>query len=114
MQPSRTSSSLRSTGPAPPLDITTDTPGFLLSIVYSRGAAFSRMSVLLFLGALGRLQHRLPEHVASLLHRSLTHSVQRRTKPRASRHLRRTSFVKGEIETPVSWANGKRSPVGPF
>src|SRR5690606_16477784 len=36
-----------------PLDITTDAPGFLLSIVYSRGAAFSRMSVLLFLGPLG-------------------------------------------------------------
>src|SRR5690606_9712918 len=61
-----------------------------------------------------RLKHGFPEHVASLLHRFLTHSVQRRTKPRASRHLRRACLMKSEIETPVSWANGKRRPVGPL
>src|SRR5690606_39419650 len=31
-----------------------------------------------------------------------------------SSDLRRTSFVKGEIETPVSRTNGKRRPVGPL
>src|SRR5690606_6827588 len=61
-----------------------------------------------------RLKHGFPEHVAGLLHRSLTHSVQRRTKPRAGRHFRRARLVKSEVEAPVSRTNGKRRPVGPF
>src|SRR5690606_24673880 len=69
---------------------------------------------LLALGLRGRLENGLAEHVPGLLHSPCANGVQRRTQPWAGRHLRRTSFVKGEIETPVSWANGKRRPVGPL
>src|SRR5690606_10817373 len=61
-----------------------------------------------------RLDYGMAEHVPGLLHSFLTHSGQRRAQPWAGRHLRRTSFVKGEIETPVSWADGKRRPVRPL
>src|SRR5690554_6562465 len=105
MQPSRTSSSLRSTGPAPPLDITTDAPGFLLSIVYSRGAAFSRMSVLLFLGPLGRLQHRLPEHVPGLLHGLRRNGVQCGPQPGAGGHFVGARLMEVEIEPVVRGTN---------
>src|SRR5690606_17535120 len=61
-----------------------------------------------------RLDHSLSEHVPGLLHSFLTHGVQRRPQPRAGRHLRRTSFVIGDLETPVGWADSKRRPVRPL
>src|SRR5690606_33641614 len=65
----------------------------------STSSAMASPPLLLALGLRGRLENGLAEHVPGLLHSFLTHSVQRRTQPWAGRHLRRTSFVKGEIET---------------
>src|SRR5690606_8806252 len=80
----------------------------------STSSAMASPPLLLALGLRGRLENGLAEHVPGLLHSPCANGVQRRTKPRAGRHFRRARLVKSEIKTPVSWANGKRRPVGPF
>src|SRR5690606_33939179 len=80
----------------------------------STSSAMASPPLLLALGLRGRLENGLAEPVPGLLHSPCANGVQRRTKPRAGRHFRRSRLVKGEIETPVSWANGKRRPVGPL
>src|SRR5690606_25115573 len=80
----------------------------------STSSAMASPPLLLALSLRGRLENGLAEHVPGLLHSPCANGVQRRTQPWAGRHLRRTSFVKGDIATPVSWADGKRRPVGPF
>src|SRR5690606_15515905 len=80
----------------------------------STSSAMASPPLLLALGLRGRLQHRLSEHVPSVLHGPGANGVQRRPQPGAGRHLVGARLVEVEVEPVVRGTNSECRPVWPF